>query len=91
MTTDEVPTLKLFHVEIQQVLYWTYAIEADTKEVAEAMLREGYGDREVVGRRTVHIKVTQSHVPAESCIQKQCYHPVGVALDKPPAVSLDSA
>ncbi len=69
---EELPTI--FHVEEQEVIYWTRAIDASDKDAARVLvIEEGHG--EVVGRRMVSRLVTNIHPLTDACDKLGCTVP----------------
>lgn len=69
--TEAAPTS--FHVEEQEVFYWTYTIDAADKDAARTLVDE-QKKGEVVGRRLVSRLVTNVHEVTDKCTEHGCYH-----------------
>lgn len=69
-STEAAPTL--FHVEVQEVFYWTYAIDAARKDLARTLVMEKKRG-EVVGRKLVSRLMTNVHPVTDNCTEIGCY------------------
>lgn len=68
--TDPAPTL--FHVEEQEVIYWTSAIDAANKEDARTLVVENRGG-DIIGRKLVSRLVPTVHPVTDKCTERGCY------------------
>ncbi len=68
---EAAPTL--FHVEMQEVIYWTYAIDAaSSKDIARTLVDDKKRG-EVVGQKLVSRLVTNVHPVTDRCTEQGCY------------------
>lgn len=73
MTTqpaEDTPTS--FHVEAQEVIYWTSTIDAPDKDAARILVIEKKCG-EVVGQKLVSRLVTNVHPVTDKCTKMGCY------------------
>ncbi len=63
--------MTLFHVEVQEVVYRTYAVEAEDKKAA-VLAAPDVPDVEV-GHRLVSILPTNTHEVSDACAKRDCY------------------
>ena len=68
--SDAPPTL--FHVEEQEVIYWTSVIDAANKDIARMLIVERK-QGELVGHQLVSRLVTNVHPVGERCTEMGCY------------------
>lgn len=61
-----------FHVEEQEVIYWTSSIDAADKDAAHVLVIEKRGG-DVVGRKLVSRLVTNVHLVTDKCTKRGCY------------------
>ena len=64
--------MSLFHVELQEVIYRTYAVEAEDKAAARQLAVDGTVD-EAVGHQVVSLLVTTAHLVEDACTGRDCY------------------
>jgi hypothetical protein len=57
---------------MQEVFYWTYAIDAADKDLARKLVDERK-QGEVVGRKLVSRLVTNVHPVTDRCTEQGCY------------------
>jgi hypothetical protein len=67
------PTLMLFHVEEQEVIYWRTAVDAADKDAARDLITNGSGEGEVVGKSIVSRLITNVHPVTDGCLDLGCY------------------
>ncbi len=67
---DAAPTP--FHVEVQEVFYWTHVIDADGTDSARTLVEEKK-QGEIVGRKLVSRLVTNVHPVTDKCTERGCY------------------
>lgn len=65
-------TTTTFHVEEQEVIYWTSSIDATNKDAAHVLVIENRGG-EVVGCKSVSRLVTNVHPVTDKCAEHGCY------------------
>ena len=68
--TEDTPTT--FHVEEQEVIYWTSAIDAFDKDEAHTLVVEKK-QGEIVGREFVSRLVTNVHPVTDKRTERGCY------------------
>lgn len=64
--------MTLFHTEVQEVFYRTYAVEADDANEARANAVDGTVDS-AVGFHLVSNLVTNVHPVDDKCVARGCY------------------
>ena len=64
--------MSLFHVEMQEVIYRTYAVEALSSSAAKQLAKDGTVD-EAVGLKLQSSLVTTAHVVEDVCVKHGCY------------------
>ncbi len=64
--------MTLFHVEMQEVIYRTYAVEAADKAAARQLAVELKLD-EPVGRHLQSLLPTTTHLVEDACAKRDCY------------------
>lgn len=64
--------MTLFHVEMQEVIYRTYSVEATDKAAARVLAQDGNVD-EAVGRHLQSLLVTTVHPVEDACAKRDCY------------------
>ncbi len=62
----------LFHVEMQEVIYRTYSVEAEDKAAARQLAVDGKVD-EAVGRHLQSLLPTTVHQVEDACAKRDCY------------------
>lgn len=64
--------MSLFHVEMQEVVYRTYSVEAEDKHAARQLAKDGTLD-ESVGCHPQSLLVTTVHLVEDACAKRTCY------------------
>ncbi len=64
--------MTLFHVEMQEVIYRTYSVEAATKEGVRYLAKAGKLD-EAIGCHPQSLLVTTVHEVEDACSKRDCY------------------
>ncbi len=68
--TENAPTS--FHVEEQEVIYWTSTVDAVDKDTARVLVVERKHG-EIVGQELVSRLVTNVHPVTDRCTEQGCY------------------
>lgn len=63
--------MSLFHVEVQEVIYRTYAVDADDKKAARA--DSAPSSHREIGFHLVSNLVTTVHLVDDACVERGCY------------------
>lgn len=64
--------MSLFHVEMQEVVYRTYAVVAEDKAAARQLAVDGTVD-EAVGYQVQSVLPTTTHLVEDACVKLGCY------------------
>ncbi len=64
--------MTLFHVEMQEVIYRTYSVEAEDGRAARQLALDGTVD-EAVGCHPQSLLVTTVHEAEDACAKRDCY------------------
>ncbi len=64
--------MTLFHVEMQEVVYRTYSVEAEDKAAARKLAQDGTLD-ESIGCHPQSLLVTTVHSAEDACAKRDCY------------------
>ncbi len=72
MTTAQNTTRVPFHVEEQEVIYWTSTVDAFDKDEGRTLVSEKK-QGEIVGRAFVSRLVTNVHPVTDECTKRGCY------------------